>query len=53
MNQIVNEFYKMVGLERKIHGFDYLLMNMIGLQRIMKNKLKAYTIFGQALIIAA
>lgn len=43
----------MVDLKREIHGLDYLLMNMVGLQRIMKDKLKAYTIFGQALIIAA
>jgi len=51
LNQTVNEFYKKVGLEGEIHRLDYLLMNMIGLQRTMKDKSEAYTRFGQAIEI--
>lgn len=51
VNRTVNEFYKKVGLEGEIHRLDYLLMNMIGIQRTMKDKPKAYTRFGQAIEI--
>lgn len=50
-NETVKVFYKMVGLEGEIHRLDYLLMNMIGLQRTLKDKLEAYAKFGQAIDI--
>lgn len=48
-NETVKIFYKTLGFEGEIHRLDYLLMNMIGLQRTMEDNPEAYTRFGQAI----
>lgn len=48
-NNTVNSFYKTIGLDGEIHRLDYLLMNMIGLQRTLKDNLVAYAELGQAI----
>lgn len=48
-NETVKALYKAIGLEGEIHRLDYLLMNMIGLQRTLEEKPKAYAEFGQAI----
>lgn len=48
-NETVKALYKLIGLEGEIHRLDYLLMNMIGLQRTLKEKPEAYAKFGQAI----
>jgi 5-methylcytosine-specific restriction endonuclease McrA len=50
-NETVKIFYKTLGLEGEIHRLDYLLMNMIGLQRTLKDKPEAYAKIGQAIDI--
>jgi len=50
-NKTVNAFYKTIGFEGEIHRLDYLLMNMIGLQRRLKDQPKEYSKFGQAIDI--
>ena len=48
-NETVKLFYKKLGLEGEIHRLDYLLMNMIGLQRTLEDKFEAYSVLGQAI----
>lgn len=46
---IVNKFYNTLQLESEIHRLDYLLMNMIGLQKQLTSKHIAYKDLGQAI----
>ncbi|KZE74389.1 hypothetical protein AV654_29305 [Paenibacillus elgii] len=48
-NQTIKTFYKTLGLDGEIHRLDYLLMNMIGLQRTLTNDSFAYSELGQAI----
>lgn len=46
---IINEFYNKLHLDSEIHRIDYLLMNMIGLQKEIKDRAKACSLLGQAI----
>lgn len=48
-NETIKTFYKTIGLEGEIHRLDYLLMNMIGLQRTLKEDSVTYTELGEAI----
>jgi HNH endonuclease. len=48
-NGTIKNFYEELGLGKEIHRLDYLLMNMIGLQRTIKDDTEAYTKIGQAI----
>lgn len=48
-NETIKKFYEKLGLGKEIHRLDYLLMNMIGLQRTIKNNYEAYAKIGQAI----
>jgi len=48
-NETIKTFYKAIGLEGEIHRLDYLLMNMIGLQRTLNDNSDAYANLGQAI----
>ena len=48
-NVIVNDFYKALQLGTEIHRLDYLLMNMIGLQKQLTSEHPAYKDLGQAI----
>lgn len=49
-NETVRDFYKVLGLDGEIHRLDYLLMNMIGLQRKVKSN-EVCSAIGQAIEI--
>lgn len=48
-NEIIKKFYETLELDKEIHRLDYLLMNMIGLQRTITDDNEAYTKIGQAI----
>ncbi len=48
-NETINGFYKLLGLDGEIHRLDFLLMNMIGLQRRVKDNDEIYSALGQAI----
>lgn len=48
-NETIKNFYKTIGLEGEIHRLDYLLMNMIGLQRTIEDNSDAYADLGRAI----
>ena len=50
-NETVKTFYQVLGLDGEIHRLDYLLMNMIGLQRKVKDNIEIYSALGQAIDI--
>ncbi len=50
-NETINGFYKLLGLDGEIHRLDFLLMNMIGLQRKVKDNDEIYSALGQAIDI--
>ncbi|MEG6589306.1 HNH endonuclease [Paenibacillus barengoltzii] len=50
-NEAIITFYKTIGLEGEIHRLDYLLMNMIGLQRTLENNQSVYAELGKAIDI--
>lgn len=50
-NSTVKTFYNTLGLKGEIHRLDFLLMNMVGLQRTLTDKPDVYAGFGQAIDI--
>lgn len=48
-DQSIKEFHEKLKLDGEIHRLDYLLMNMIGLQRTLNAKPEAYSKIGQAI----
>jgi 5-methylcytosine-specific restriction endonuclease McrA len=48
-NQTISAFYTTLGLDGEIRRLDYLLMNMIGLQRTLTDDSNAYSELGQAI----
>lgn len=50
-NETINRFYKLLGLDGEIRRLDFLLMNMIGLQRKVKDNDEIYSALGKAIDI--
>ncbi|MBC3888426.1 hypothetical protein GH810_08915 [Acetobacterium paludosum] len=48
-NETVKTFYKALGLDGEIHRLDYLLMNMIGLRRKVKDNTEVCVALGEAI----
>lgn len=48
-NNEIKTFYEQLNLSGEIHRIDFLLMSMIGLQRKLEDRSKAYAKLGQAI----
>lgn len=51
INGTIQTFYRTIGLDGEIHRLDYLLMNLIGMQRTLNNDPTTYANLGQAIDI--